>query len=215
MAMSSRPAGLAAALLAALLIHAGALAAFLWWPPATPMVSAPPGAAGIRLALGQRTPDHAISDLIAPDTPQRAPEARPPVPSDAPAPSPAPQAAPVTGLTVGTGESAALIEGEVMGLAEGTAQATYLSELQSWLARYKKYPYSARRRGLEGRAILRFTVARSGDVLDYRLDQSTGAAILDREVEKMIERAQPLPPFPPEMDGETFDVSMPIKFALD
>ena len=227
MTMSSHPAGLATALLAALLIHAGALAAFLWWPPATHLMSKTPGTAGIRLVLGARVPD-GLSEPIVPDIPRRALETRPPLPPEEPALSPPSQAAPpssprqtaspaapVTGLTAGAGESAALTEGKVVGLGDQDAQATYLAELQSWLARYKEYPYSARRRGLEGRAILRFTVARSGDVLDYRLDQSTGVPILDREVEKMIERARPLPPFPPGLNRETLNISIPIKFDLD
>jgi periplasmic protein TonB len=37
---------------------------------------------------------------------------------------------------------------------------------------------------------------------------------LDKEVVSMIERAQPLPPFPPSMPEDKLDLTVPIRFSL-
>lgn len=62
--------------------------------------------------------------------------------------------------------------------------------------------------------LLYFVVDREGHVLDYRIEQSAGHAALDEEVQKMIERAQPLPAMPDTMDKETLELVVPVQFFL-
>lgn len=61
---------------------------------------------------------------------------------------------------------------------------------------------------------LHFTVQRDGEVLDARIGRSSGHAALDQAVLAMIERAVPLPPFPPEMGRDRIDLVVPIRFFL-
>jgi protein TonB len=88
------------------------------------------------------------------------------------------------------------------------------SALSAWLQTNKTYPDEARRRGEEGRATVRFTVSREGQVLDFQLLSSTGAPILDAAVERLLRGAR-LPPFPIGMDQEKVTVTLQIRYALE
>lgn len=101
------------------------------------------------------------------------------------------------------------------GLGAQTAQADYLAQVQSWLAAHKRYPRAARRMGIEGAVQLRFTVARDGAVLAHRIEKSSGSEILDTEVERMLGRAAPLPPFPANIGSATLEFVIPVRFSLD
>jgi len=89
----------------------------------------------------------------------------------------------------------------------------YRALLSAWLESHKRYPDSARQRGEEGRAVLRFTVDRSGRVLDFAVAQSSGYPDLDASIEQMM-RGALLPPFPASMPQPRIDVSVTIRFSL-
>ena len=89
----------------------------------------------------------------------------------------------------------------------------YRALLSAWLESHKHYPDSARQRGEEGRAVLRFTVDRSGRVLDFAVAQSSGYPDLDASIEQMM-RGALLPPFPASMPQPRIDVSVTIRFSL-
>jgi len=82
------------------------------------------------------------------------------------------------------------------------------------LEQYKRYPSDAQSRGEEGVVLLSFSVDRSGHVLEHHVVRSSGHPALDQEVMSMIERAQPLPPFPPSMTESKLDLTVPIRFSL-
>lgn len=100
--------------------------------------------------------------------------------------------------------------------APSAAKASWQSQLLSHLARYKRYPEDARRRGLKGTNQLRFVVDGKGMVLSYSLVGKSGSASLDRATLQMIRRAQPLPPPPPELlNNGTLEVVAPFIYSLD
>ena len=57
-----------------------------------------------------------------------------------------------------------------------------------------------------------FTVDRSGHVLSHEIEKSSGRPDLDAEASAMIERAQPLPPFPASMTQSEINLTVPISF---
>ncbi len=57
-----------------------------------------------------------------------------------------------------------------------------------------------------------FTVDRSGHVLSHEIEKSSGRPDLDAEAASMIERAQPLPPFPESMTQSEINLTVPISF---
>ena len=91
--------------------------------------------------------------------------------------------------------------------------AGYRAVLSAWLESHKRYPDSARSRGEEGRAVLRFRVDRTGRVLNYAVVSSTGYADLDASIDAMM-RGATMPPFPADMAASDVEVSVTVRFAL-
>ena len=89
----------------------------------------------------------------------------------------------------------------------------YRALLSAWLESHKRYPDSARQRGEQGRAVLRFAVDRGGRVLDFAVAQSTGYPDLDASIEEMM-RGALLPPFPASMTQPRIEVAVTIRFSL-
>jgi protein TonB len=82
------------------------------------------------------------------------------------------------------------------------------------LERYKRYPAMAQRRGEQGVVKLRFTLSRSGGVLNAQIEHGSGYADLDNEVLALVQRAQPLPPIPANIPDNTLDIHVPVAFGL-
>src|SRR5262245_38421741 len=80
--------------------------------------------------------------------------------------------------------------------------------------RHKSYTASARARHETGTAELAFTLDRNGKVVASRVTRTSGFAALDQETIDTVRRAQPFPPPPPNMPGETFDFTVPIRFNI-
>jgi periplasmic protein TonB len=99
-------------------------------------------------------------------------------------------------------------------LGSKQAQASWRSQLAAHLARYKRYPPEAEAHHDTGTVRLSFTMDRNGRVLSRHIEGSSGSAALDREVLAMIERAQPLPPFPPSMPQTRMTLVVPIHYSL-
>jgi protein TonB len=119
--------------------------------------------------------------------------ARPPTPelSSTPAPQPAPQK-PATPAPIAL---------------------DWQRALTSWLATHKTYPDDARRSGTEGNVEVRFSVDRSGHVLDVTIVHGAGSAVLDAAAEAML-RGATLPAFPDSMSLERITVTVRLRYAL-
>ncbi len=91
---------------------------------------------------------------------------------------------------------------------------SWVNLLFSHLLRYRQYPRLAQERREEGVVTLGFTMDRHGHVLSRYIAHSSGYAALDAEALAMIERAQPLPAFPPNMPDAARTFTAPIKFSL-
>lgn len=98
--------------------------------------------------------------------------------------------------------------------AAEAARANYNGLLSAHLQRFKQYPPASRAKGEQGVAMLNFTVSRSGQVLKSSIAKSSGSAALDSETMAMVRRAQPLPPFPPQMTQDSITVTVPIRYSL-
>jgi periplasmic protein TonB len=82
------------------------------------------------------------------------------------------------------------------------------------LQHYKQYPSTARAHNEQGVVMLAFSVDRDGHVLARHIVSSSGYSALDAEVLALIDRAQPLPAFPPSMHEGRLDLTVPIRFSL-
>lgn len=180
-------------------IHVALVCAYLLWPQP-------------EAVIGDNTPVVSI-DIVAPEVDQveQAPVEKPTPPEetapDAAVPQEKPpekveQANPAPRTSVHADASAPRID--------VSWQALLLRRLQQ----FKNYPRAARERGEQGVALLGFSVDRDGRVTDRKIVRSSGHADLDNEVLAMVERAQPLPAFPPSMSEPQLSLTVPIRFSL-
>jgi protein TonB len=95
----------------------------------------------------------------------------------------------------------------------GPIAATWQHSLAAWLAAHKTYPEAARRGGKEGVVVVRFSVDRSGKVLDIAVIQSAGATVLDDAAEALL-RGATLPPLPTDMTQDHVTITVQIHYAL-
>lgn len=151
----------------------------------------------------------------APPRPQPPPQAPQPEPPPVWSPPTAPPAPPVDQLAAAPSFAPpAPPAPPAANVAAAAPPPDYMAQLAAWLNRHKRYPGSARSRGQEGTAMLRFTMGRDGRVLSHRIERSSGYALLDEAVVEMVERAQPLPRLPDEMAQARLEIVVPVRFAL-
>lgn len=94
------------------------------------------------------------------------------------------------------------------------ATAKYEHLLIAWLEKHKKYPRRAKRMRIEGEALLRILIDRTGQTKKVTLEQHTGNRLLDKAVLEMAERANPFPPIPENDLRQTLEFIVPVVFAL-
>jgi protein TonB len=94
------------------------------------------------------------------------------------------------------------------------AVPNWKSRLVATLERSKRYPSEARARGEQGVAQLAFSIDRHGRVHHARIVHSSGSSLLDAATLALIERAQPLPPPPPELAGVEIAIVVPIRYNI-
>jgi protein TonB len=82
------------------------------------------------------------------------------------------------------------------------------------LQEYKNYPSQARSRNQQGVVLLAFSIDRDGHVVSRHIVHGSGFAELDAEAMALVERAQPMPAFPPSMTEARLDLTVPIRFSL-
>lgn len=90
----------------------------------------------------------------------------------------------------------------------------YTSVATAWLQLHRRYPEEAKEAELEGVALVYIVIDRNGDVRSFRLIQSTGSAILDKEIHDAVERARPFPVIPDTDHRDQVDLILPVKFKL-
>lgn len=98
--------------------------------------------------------------------------------------------------------------------APSNAVPSWRSDLLGRLQRAKRYPNTARERGEQGVATVVFTMDRGGRVLAVSIARSSNSPLLDEEATAMIRRAEPLPPVPAEVGGNTVTLTIPVSFSL-
>lgn len=160
-----------------------------------------------------------------PEHPARAPAPREHAPTE-PAPVAAAPVAAAEQQTAAAGppsarRTAPSVARAVTGAGEaGEAQRerlrdAYLARLQAAIARHKYYPRLSRRRGEEGRVLLRLVIGSDGDLSEVRVARSSGKRRLDEAALKTIEQLGHAEPLPPELGLSAWRISVPMVFSLE
>jgi len=85
--------------------------------------------------------------------------------------------------------------------------SSFYALIRAAIEKAKTYPLIARKRGVEGTALVSFRIDGKGLPQNVMIVKSSGYQILDDEVQKMLKKASPFP----EMNGE---IVIPITFKL-
>lgn len=110
---------------------------------------------------------------------------------------------------------AAVTEPQVVApAAESQQRQHYLAALAAKIDRSKYYPLGSRRRGEEGRVVVRFIVRKNGDLTDLAVVESSGSRRLDAAALKTVRRVTPFQPIPDTINRDQWPISVPIAFSL-
>jgi protein TonB len=95
------------------------------------------------------------------------------------------------------------------------AESSYNSKVLARLRAAKKYPVAARGKGIEGTAILSFTISSSGRLISARVVKGAGHTLLDSAVLAMARNAAPFPAFPSSISKSQMTFSVPVQFKIN
>jgi periplasmic protein TonB len=91
------------------------------------------------------------------------------------------------------------------------ALPNWITQVSAKIQRNKRYPSDAH--GDLGVVLVSFSVDRQGGIHSVRLAKSSGSSALDREALALVQRAEPLPPPPPEIiPGAQISLSQRINY---
>ncbi len=100
------------------------------------------------------------------------------------------------------------------GQEDAAAAVSYAEMVAALLNENKAYPHAARRMKIEGTAVIRLRIERSGRLLSADLTESSGSPLLDDAVLSMVKRTGKFPPFPESVYSESEVFSVPVRFSL-
>ncbi|MBB3169415.1 TonB family protein [Simiduia aestuariiviva] len=90
----------------------------------------------------------------------------------------------------------------------------YHSKLLRWTYKNIRYPKRALQRGQEGSVRIAIIIDRNGKVLDMQPLEESRHSLLNSEAVKAVERSDPFPPMPQDLQGERFEFTLPITFSI-
>nr|WP_275424226.1 energy transducer TonB [Pseudoalteromonas luteoviolacea] len=92
------------------------------------------------------------------------------------------------------------------------AKQTWQAELIAHLAKKKRYPTMARKRGQEATIMVSFAIDDKGQARNIEIVKASRYPLLNKEAKSVVKRAQPLPLPPQTMREHT--VMVPVRFYL-
>jgi len=91
---------------------------------------------------------------------------------------------------------------------------SYLAEVRRLLEKHKNYPWMARRQHREGVVVLKFTIARDGNIAGQGLARSSGHEVLDGAAQETLRKIGRFPPLPAVLGRSQLTIQVPLTFRL-
>ncbi|MGB9595781.1 MAG: energy transducer TonB [Candidatus Poribacteria bacterium] len=91
----------------------------------------------------------------------------------------------------------------------------YLASVRKKIESKKRYPISARNANIEGRAEVKLTILKDGQLDKVEIIRSSGSEILDNSALESIQKASPFPPIPDSLGQEKIEVSISLVYNLE
>ncbi|WP_417224583.1 TonB family protein [Amphritea sp.] len=95
------------------------------------------------------------------------------------------------------------------------ARQSYLARVMARIARFKRYPRSARKDGVTGVVVVKFVIRKNGKVESSEVINSSGDPRLDQEAVEMLVRASPFASIPDELTSSHLELTLPVEFSLN
>ncbi|MEI6128124.1 MAG: energy transducer TonB [Pseudomonadota bacterium] len=92
--------------------------------------------------------------------------------------------------------------------------SSYLRHLRQKIDSAWEYPASAKERGIEGELRVLFSIEKTGGLLDVKLLQSSGNAVLDQEALRTLHSAAPFNPLPSSLSISRLNVHASFKYQF-
>lgn len=169
-------------------------------PPPPPMVEPEPE---------PPPPEVKVDVAIPPPTRKPPPRVKPPETPPPPVPAPTPVTQPAPPAPQPTPQVAAAVprpSPEMLSL--------YLRQIVDHVEKNLHYPGVSRTRREQGTTTVRLTLDAHGKVVAAALQARSGYRALDEEALAVIKRAEPFPPFPAELSGDSREFVLPVLFKL-
>jgi len=147
-----------------------------------------------------------------PPPPQQQPRPPPQRPPQQPAQQPAPR--PPENQAAAPAPSPLTPPTDVIIGPSGPSQNDYFVQLARRLAENRYYPQSARDRHQEGRVVVRVVIARNGQLIDARVERSSGVPAIDEAELDTVRRSSPFPPLPLHIAGQQATFLIPVNYKL-
>lgn len=94
------------------------------------------------------------------------------------------------------------------------AMLRYQDIVKQKIEAVRRYPFWAKKQGIEGRAHISFIITSNGNCRKIELVKSSRSSILDEEAIATIKRANPFPPLPQEINSSYVTIDVDIVFSL-
>lgn len=154
-------------------------------------------------------PEVKVEVAIPPPTRKAQPPRVKPVETPTPLPAPTPVADPAPPAPRPTPQVAAAVprpSPEMLSL--------YLRQIVDHVEKNLRYPGASRTRREQGTTTVWLTLDPRGKVLAATLEGRSGYRALDDEALSVLRRAEPFPPFPAELSGDSRQFLLPVRFKL-
>lgn len=94
------------------------------------------------------------------------------------------------------------------------SSSDYLAMVRMMIEKQKQYPYSARKRRIQGRAVVRFVISADGSVTDVALVKSSRYGMLDTAALAAVRDAGPFPVPPQDLFSGPIPLEIGVAFEL-
>jgi TonB family protein len=97
---------------------------------------------------------------------------------------------------------------------EDKRYVSYAQAIKERIAGQWKYPQEARKKKLEGKLVVLFSLNKEGNLTRVEITRSSSHEVLDREAERAVQSAAPFPPFPSTITVSRLNINVSFDYTL-
>lgn len=99
--------------------------------------------------------------------------------------------------------------------AQNQALGAYLAKIAQLIRDNLTYPWIAQQTNMQGSLKLKIHLFHTGELLNVKLIQPSGCALLDDDAIRTVKKIAPYPPFPPKLKLKELRIRLPITYKIE